>query len=527
MNQIHHTQTSGIPLPAELQQLCDVSASVDAPKQTKSEKKKDKSKATANKEVEVNGEKGLALYIDGSARPNPGFGGWGLHGYMYEDVVPKKGSGNSTQYLTHLGYVGKSEAKDDKPKEVKPLKYFDGYGSFALPVSNNYAELAGAAYGVGLANEHDVSKVVLYSDSKFVIGNVDKIDHWISNQWFKSDGTAVSHPQLWQELYSHRKSLQDKGVKVEFRWIKGHSIHTGNNIADKNAGIGSSQAMKGQAKVEMNITDAEGYWSDGYERHPFLYHRSMYFSTYPESIVPGEYYLGEHGKDDELIAKATADCSYSAIMLSEPDQLAELLRRYQVERSEGREVLILGRLNKLYESSVAKDILRFGDACFMQPKPHRLDLNFVDDEPITRELTPPLLAIRAIQAVNQLKGILLEWKQGDRQRITCTSLTEQFYDISAKGDYTLKSQFTVGYSKYTTEVNYKNQNKQGAAKVDLVLSADMPDRNTLKRLEKFKPVIEVVTWMESDDAFRYATVIQCGQDFGIWAAYHSNLRMIV
>ena len=27
---------------------------------------------------------GVVIYSDGGARPNPGYGGWGIHGYLYK-----------------------------------------------------------------------------------------------------------------------------------------------------------------------------------------------------------------------------------------------------------------------------------------------------------------------------------------------------------------------------------------------------------------------------------------------------------
>ena len=47
---------------------------------------------------------GIILYTDGGVRPrNPGPGGWGLHGYTYQNTEPKKGTGNPEIVLTNAG----------------------------------------------------------------------------------------------------------------------------------------------------------------------------------------------------------------------------------------------------------------------------------------------------------------------------------------------------------------------------------------------------------------------------------------
>ena len=57
-------------------------------------------------------KKGLVLYTDGGCRPNPGYGGSGIHGYLYTEEVPKKGAGQGLNILTAEGYVVKSEVPD-------------------------------------------------------------------------------------------------------------------------------------------------------------------------------------------------------------------------------------------------------------------------------------------------------------------------------------------------------------------------------------------------------------------------------
>ena len=62
----------------------------------------------------------------------------------------------------------------------------------------------------------------------------------------------------------------------------------------------------------------------------------------------------------------------------------------------------------------------------------------------------------------------------------------------------------------------------------LALNIDMPVRAHLQRLTKdatVKPKVEVITWRESDEAFRYAVVITVEEELVFWVATDRNLRL--
>lgn len=476
---------------------------------------------------------GMVLYTDGSAQPtNPGYGGWGLHGYIYSHLPPTKGHGNSTQHLTADGYSERSTyAKMNggaKPAEVKPIQYVNGFGSFADQVTNNVAEAAGVANGLAYANERGVRKVLIKCDSKYAVqGSTEWLPIWKRNNWIKGDGTLVANRGIWETLDKNLQALTDKGCDVEVRWVKGHSVHLGNQLADKNADYGALYSKRGEVRTEFTTAAAEGFWSAKVEKHPFICQRRIYFSSVGVSNVPGEYYLGEHGKDDELLGKRTADGAHSFIKLKEPETLIELMRRYQCEIAGGQDSIMMGRLDKLYEAGVVNDLEAYGNICFVRPHRHRLDLNFVDGEPISKECKPPRLTMRAIQSLNTIKGVFESWQAGTDENLTATDVTDKFYETTDKGECRLKAEFVVGFSSLPITASYGKTNAKKEDKIDLCLGVDLPDRNALKKLEKFKPRVIVVTWMEADQAFRYATIVQAGDDFGIWAGMHSNLRVVV
>jgi ribonuclease HI len=481
------------------------------------------------KEIKLDTEPdGMVLYSDGGCLKQ-GFGGWGLHGYTYSNEPAKKGSGNNSQYLLNDGYVEKSTTLGNKPVEVKPLKYIDGFGSFSYPVTNNIAEIAGATFGLEVGAKHNIKDFTLYTDSMYVVnGATQWLPGWKQNGWIKRDGMPVSNKNEWLALDNNLALLKEKGVKVEIKWVKGHSTYLGNQIADKYATIGTLHASNYKDRVEISTQGAEGYWSNKEEKHPFFCHKRIYFVTRPDSIVPGEYYLGDHGKDDDLIGKRMADGCYSYIKLATPEPFVEMLRNKQVVEANGKTAIIMGRIDKLFESKTHADLANFGEVCFYLPSTRKLDMHFIDKEPVTKELNPPKLAMRAVDSVNKLKGVLLAAQDPTDTSLCFTNITSLIYEIDSKDNYKLKPEFTVGFTSFPVQIFYGE--REGSAtqeKIDVCMGIDMPDRNAMKRLEKLKPIVKVVTWMESLKTFRYAIMVTAGADVGIWAGMYSNLRILV
>lgn len=485
--------------------------------------------ATTKKTVEKAPDlpQGMVAYVDGSVRPrNPGYGGYGFHGYVYSDQPPKKGNGNSTNYVTAQGYVEKHTVKDKtQAQEVKPLYYLNGYGSIGNLVTNNVAELCGAVTALQYAHDYEVKEVTIFTDSEQVVkGALHYLPNWERNNWTKADGNPVANQEYWKQLSHNLKVLDQKGTGVTFKWIKGHNGHLGNELADKLAAIGGFKARDGEYINEVDKYEAEGYWTKTPDKHAFLAQRCLYFCTTPGSVVPGQYYLGNHGKDDELIGKRKADGYYSYVELQHPDPAIEILRNKQLKLAQHQDILVLGRLDKLFDAETHADILNYGEVCLYTPFVNKLDLHYLNAEPLTKELKPPRLAIRAIEAVNVLKGVLEQWRSGSHP-FQETDITSALYELDAKGQYKLLPAIVTGFTKFNTTVKYGPEAHQ-ALPVELTLGIDLPERNALKKLEKSNPKLTTLTWMESDKMFRYVTVIEAGPDIAIYGGMYSNMRFL-
>ncbi len=133
--------------------------------------------------------KEVTIYTDGACSGNPGKGGFG--------VV--------------LNYMGKK-------KEISK-----GYKC----TTNNRMEIMAALAGLSALKEP--CRVILYSDSKYLVDSVNKgwIASWQKNGWKNSKKEKVKNRELFEELIELMNIHE-----VEYRWVKGHDGHSENERCD-------------------------------------------------------------------------------------------------------------------------------------------------------------------------------------------------------------------------------------------------------------------------------------------------------
>lgn len=479
--------------------------------------------------IEILVDQSMILFVDGGAQPNPGNIGWGIHGYLYENIVPKKGSGNPTHYPTNQGYLLKTDRDKLKVQEIKPISYIDGYGSSLIPATNNVAEIQAMAYAFRKAKDFVIKEITIFTDSEYVRKGLLEWSHfWLKRNWVKTDGQVVPNASDWKLLLQEHKELVDRGVKINVYWVKGHNNNLGNEMADQLASVGVLQSKSQISVVEIKTTTAEGYWKSETERHPFMSNRRMYFNTEPTSLVAGEYYMGEHGKEDDMLGKKVSDGAMSVIQLKEPDDIVETLRNYQSSISAGLDSIVMARMDKLYSPTIYKQVNDFGRASFIRPSIYSLDLNCLDKEPLTRELRPPKLAMRAVQSLIVLKQILDSYKSKG-SNFESIDLTDTIYlqeVVNKKDKQTittkLKPEYNVGFSCLKVPFIPTDEGSIKDIVITVTLGIDLLDRNALKRLESMSPKVTLIVWKEAPEVLRYATVIESLDSFGIWAGVYSN-----
>ena len=142
------------------------------------------------------------MFTDGACRGNPGKGGWGV--------------------LLRFGEAEKGL-----------------YGSEAF-TTNNQMELMAVIMGLEALKKS--CRVAITTDSKYVLlGITEWMPNWKNRNWKTASKKPVLNAELWRRLdalVSHHD--------VSWKWVKGHSGHPENEIADQlaNRGIDELIAME-------------------------------------------------------------------------------------------------------------------------------------------------------------------------------------------------------------------------------------------------------------------------------------------
>lgn len=132
----------------------------------------------------------VKIYTDGSARGNPGPGGWAA-------VFVMEG------------------------KEIE-------IGGRSDHATNNQMELQGAIEALRYCKNNNLENIEIVSDSKYVIlGITEWIVGWQKNGWRNAAKKPVVNRELWEELHA-----LNQAIKPKWSYVEGHAGHEHNERAD-------------------------------------------------------------------------------------------------------------------------------------------------------------------------------------------------------------------------------------------------------------------------------------------------------
>jgi len=139
------------------------------------------------------------MFTDGACRGNPGKGGWG--------VLLRYGEAEKQLY------GGDPETTNNKMELMAVIK-----GLEALKKS---------------------SQVAITTDSRYVLeGITEWLPNWKKRNWKTASKKPVKNVELWQRL-----DELVNGHDIEWHWVKGHSGHPENELADQLANQGIDELL--------------------------------------------------------------------------------------------------------------------------------------------------------------------------------------------------------------------------------------------------------------------------------------------
>jgi ribonuclease HI len=481
---------------------------------------------------------GIVIYTDGSARPNPGYTGSGLHGYRY--VPAEKFSKAGKWLITDKGYLSEKEVEYLEAKPVSPVIYFDAYRPSLQQGTNNQAEILAPCILFEYFHEHVVESKSLHivSDSKLMIEGITKwVDNWRANNWMTGSGSPVKNQDEWERLDFYIRRFKEEN-EVSFRWVLGHDEDYGNTKADFLASIATAVSTRQSDAAYIQTSEPQGYHKTDVEIHDLLSLKRIYFNSDREYNAPGIYYQTGWAGNEFIVGKRVGDSYFSVVQLKTPDPLIEKIFDHQAESNQGDNSVMYLKLDRLRNPFVYQYLREHGTHVLNRDR-RNLNLNFLDGKPVTFEVRPGELPLRAIDILANLEELLEKFNQGHLkpgmsplgvERIQITDITDHFYEKVEKKKgkevvmvTNLKKEFVPGMLH--TEISFEAETAQGMRefKRKLLFNEDLPNRNVLKRIETEVPALYLLSWQESDNSLRYSVVVHTETATAIWSSHFSNL----
>lgn len=140
-------------------------------------------------------QKSVVIFTDGACSGNPGPGGWGSIVWLPNDTICELGDG-------------------------------------MRETTNNRMEMAAAIHALKMLDLKEPTRILLYTDSQYLIRGITQwIFGWRSRGWKNAEGKDVANREHWEEL--HRQVTRLKPNSIEWKYVRGHSGHPGNERCDQ------------------------------------------------------------------------------------------------------------------------------------------------------------------------------------------------------------------------------------------------------------------------------------------------------
>lgn len=153
-------------------------------------------------------------------------------------------------YKSKVGGWGFVLTPDDKTTKIV------GSGSNSEEdATGNRMELRAAQKGLEyildeLSRFPKLKEVELVSDSNYVVETLyyGQINHWKNNDWVTSSGAEVANQDIWLEIDKLLTRAEHSGLRLHYRWVRGHSGNYFNEFCDRLAVRSKFAALNARKK---------------------------------------------------------------------------------------------------------------------------------------------------------------------------------------------------------------------------------------------------------------------------------------
>lgn len=448
----------------------------------------------------------ITLFTDGGAKPNPGPIGAGYYG---EDA----------DGMSHAWW-----------KSVPGTN------------SNNDAEVLAALTAFQHAMAKGWKRVHLRPDSEYVIGLIERRDHYKKNGFKNSRGLALPNQEQAKALVTAVDLFVEQGGEFVIEWVKGHSGNKGNDLADLMATRGVIAASKG-VEVEETITKTTKTFG---KAKPADYNRLMsstnlYFVAETQKTTTGHYvyYTGHHGKDDDgadkkgkvntSFGKMLPEAVTCLVLLKEPDLVVESVIKAQLEQTpELRGNPFVVNLANLHRPATWEETKNY-DGLYLHMR--RSTYRYLSDAskvPVVVPHEPVKLGILMMERKHNRLDELVAYLQGDTSKFTGTDITSYILEdvekqlknktvkeTTVKLDLVVKGVVVIPLALKVGEEKVK-------AKVRLNIGHDLFNLNALQNLRKQNLKVTLMTWLDGI-GMRYAVMYETDTGIAFREPMVSNL----
>lgn len=459
----------------------------------------------------------MVLSTDGGCRPNPGFIGIGINGYIYDiaSIGSKTNDKPSTAIPTTKGYI-ENELKNKYPEAelVKPLYAIDCCYSYIEPGTNNTAELQAIVNALHLTcrfskDNLPISKLILRIDSEYAIGCLNKLLNKQPPETFSN-----LNLDILTEMFAIVNSID---FEIEIIKVAGHSTDVGNHIADILATIGVYKSKKGIEEAIENIVEYKNEWSKDETISPLLNFKQLFFTNaVKDESLPSVYAILDY-KKDMLIGEKTPKATFGYIAMKEPVKMIDETIKAFTESSCNNTIISTIDLKALYSRNTSKFFKMLGNDIFIYKTYNTM--YDMEKTPIVYNIHPAGLANQAMDKVMMMSNILNDYylyKANSKSLGNFIDITDMVYkkETDKKGKLKVECILPNGCN----EIVYEKDDM----KIILDLRYDTITRNQFKQLESSNPNVYIGVYKTRGTMLNYYNIIELENgDIGIYQNYYS------